>query len=154
MTAHEVDFARKVSPYVDLYPAAYLKQVLSRGAPSLDEIFDDYLAHNATRNRALDLLPLLAEIDEDRVRRAVDDPKIKARPAFHYRLPNCHIEREDWSLANAWNVWCVVENLAQRSDDLSDLGAAFLEADRPLIGVSRDDWVAFIDTWLKDRALA
>jgi hypothetical protein len=43
-------------------------------------------------------LPLLAEIDSDRVRRFVNDPRIKARPAFHYRLANCHIERADWSV--------------------------------------------------------
>ena len=120
----------------------------------MDEIFADYLEHNATRNRALDLLPMMAEIDEDRVRRAVDDPKIKARPAFHYRLPNCHIEREDWSLSQPWNVWWVVEELAQRPDDLRDLGAKFLEAERPVLDVSRADWVAFLDQWLKAHQLA
>lgn len=95
---HEVDPTRKVSPYVDLYPEAYLKQVLSQSDSTMDRIFAEYLEHNASRNRALDLLPLLAEVDEKRVRGAVDDPKIKARPAFHYRLPNCNIERAGWSL--------------------------------------------------------
>jgi hypothetical protein len=120
----------------------------------MDEIFSDYLAHNASRNRALDLLPLLAEIDEERVRGTVDDPRIKARPAFHYRLPNCQIERPDWSLSASWNTWLVVEQLACRPDDLHELGAAFLDAERLILGVNRSKWVGFIDQWLKDRELA
>jgi hypothetical protein len=151
--AHEVNPTRRVSPYIDLYPQAYLRQVLSRSEATMDDVFHDYLEHNASRNRALDLLPMLAEIDSDRVREAVNDPKIKARPTFHYRLPNCHIERPDWSLAGAWNTWCVVERLADRADDLDALASEFLAADRPILGVGRSDWVRFIDPWLKDRAL-
>ena len=151
--AHEVNATRRISPYIDLYPQAYLRQVLSKSESTMGQIFDDYLEHNASRNRALDLLPMLAEIDSDRVREAVDDPKIKARPAFHYRLPNCHIERPDWSLTGAWNTWCVVERLADREDDLGALADEFLAADRPVLGVGRSDWVGFVDRWLKDRAL-
>ena len=151
--AHKVDAARKVSPYIDLYPQAYLKRVLSKTGSTMDEIFTDYLEHNASRNRALDLLPMLAEINSDRVREVVDDTKVKARPTFHYRLPNCHIERPDWSLAGAWNTWCVVERLAAREDDLETLAGEFLDADRPILGVGRGHWVGFIDRWLKDRAL-
>lgn len=151
--AHEVDAARKVSPYIDLYPEAYLRKVLSKKESTMDEIFRDYFEHNATRNRALDLLPMLSEIDSDKVRDAVDDPKIKPRPAFHYRLPNCHIERKDWSLANSWNTWCIVERLADRADDLDMLAEKFLDADRPLLGVGRRAWVRFVDRWLKDHAL-
>ncbi|MBV1787546.1 amidoligase family protein [Marinobacterium sp. D7] len=103
---HEVNLARKISPYIDLYPEAYVEWVLDRKAPDMERIFADYLQHNATRNRALDLLPLLAHIDEQRVRSVVDDPRIKSRPTFHYRLPNCHIERPDWALSSSWNTWC------------------------------------------------
>jgi len=152
--AHEVDASRKISPYIDLYPETYVKRVLCASEPGMEEIFDAYLEYNASRNRALDLLPLLAEIDEDRVRRAVDDPKIKARPTFHYRLPNCDIERSDWSLTSSWNTWWVVEQLAHRPEDLGELSAAFLDADRPILGVSRKGWIEFVDRWLKNHALA
>ncbi|NEV63922.1 amidoligase family protein [Thiorhodococcus minor] len=152
--SHAVDLTRKVSPYIDLYSEAYVVQLLARDAPDLDQIFSDYLEHNASRNRSLDMLPLLAELDAERVRRAVDDPKIGARPTFHYRLPNCHIERPDWSLAASWNLWCVVEALAHRPDDLRALGDEFLAASRPILGVSRSDWVERMDTWLNDRGLA
>lgn len=154
LKAHEVDISRRVSFYIDLYSEAYIRAVLSRPSPTIDDIIDDYLEHNATRNRALDLLPLLAEIDEDRVRKAVDDSRIKPRPALHYRLPNCHIEQPGWSLADPWNVWWVVEKLAHQPDDLKQLSAKFLAAQRPVLGVSRDSWVEVIEQWLRDRALA
>jgi len=151
--AHDVDVARRLSPYVNLYPEAYLERVASMPNANLDEIFADYLTHNATRNRALDLLPLLAEIDEARVKESVDDPRIKARPAFHYRLPNCHIEQPDWSLDSAWNTWCVVERVATNAALLDELAAAFIESERPVLGVSRANWVAHVDKWLRDHAL-
>jgi hypothetical protein len=149
-----VDMARRISPYIDLYSQAYLKRILSREEATLDQLFDDYLEHNPSRNRALDLLPMLAEIDEVRVRRVIDDPRIKARPAFHYRLPDCNIEREGWSLRHPWKSWLTVEKLAARAGDLDELARAFLDAERPLIGVNRGDWVKTMDRWLQDRGLA
>lgn len=152
--AHEVNTTRKISPYIDLYPEKYIKQLLSRTNPDMETIFCDYLEYNATRNRALDLLPLLAEIDEVRVRGCIDDPKIKARPTFHYRMPNCNIEHENWYLAQSWNIWWVVEQLASRPDHLNELSAAFLAAEQPMLGVSRKLWTEYIDQWLKNHALA
>ncbi|MDH3536110.1 MAG: amidoligase family protein [Gammaproteobacteria bacterium] len=152
--AHEVDVTRKISPYIDLYPEAYLRQLLAEPEPTMEQIFDDYLEYNASRNRALDLLPILAEIDKGRVGRDVDDPRVNARPAFHYRMPNCNIEQPDWSLSRSWNTWLVVENLATEQEYLDELGTAFLAAERPLLGVHRSDWVKHIDRWLQDHALA
>ena len=146
-----VDMARRISPYIDLYSKAYLSEVLSRPQPTMEQIIDAYLEHNASRNRALDLLPLLAEIDEERVRRVIDDPRVKARPTFHYRLPDCHIEDPNWSLRQPWKTWMAVEKLAARPADLDRLGQKFLDLERPLIGVSRDDWVDYIDRWLRDH---
>ena len=151
--AHAVDPTRRMSPYVDLYPQAYVGQLVSRDNVTIDDVFDDYLEYNASRNRALDLLPLLAEIDASRVRSRIDDPRIKPRPAFHYRLPNCHIERPDWRLSDSWNRWCVVERLAARADELDALAGRFRDSDRPLLGVSRGDWVEFVGAWLEDRGL-
>ena len=113
-----------------------------------------YLEHNATRNRALDLLPLLAEMDEARVRARVNDPLIKPRPAYHYRLPNCSIERTTWSLAEAWNLWVVVEQVAESGAELDELGRHFRDAHRPLLGVSRSGWVEHVEGWLWRRGWA
>ncbi|WP_439861253.1 amidoligase family protein [Pseudomonas sp. MBLB4136] len=149
--AHRVDLSRKISPYIDLYPEDYVKLLVEQAPPAMGQLFDDYLEHNATRNRALDLLPLLAQIDGERVRQTVVDPKIKARPTFHYRLPNCQIEKADWSLAGSWNLWWLVEQLASREDELQALGAAFVEHWRPLLGLNRGAWLEYVGRWLNDR---
>lgn len=151
--AHDVDPARKISPYIDLYPQAYVEVVLSRESMNIDDIFNDYLEHNPTRNRALDLLPLLAQIDTERVARTVDDDRVNARPAFHYRMPNCQIERDNWSLANAWTLWCVVEQLAEQPDNMHLLAQQFLDSRRPVLSVNRSEWIKTMDKWLKDHAL-
>lgn len=149
----EVDLARRLSPYIDLYPEAYIKVVLDYGdAPELATLFDDYLAHNPTRNRALDLLPLLAEIDRQRVDAVLADSRIKPRPAFHYRIPDCHIERPDWSCAVAWHSWLVVERLAADAAAIAELSERFSDDDRLLLGVNRARWTEYLDAWLNGRS--
>lgn len=151
--AHEVNTARRLSPYIGLYPEAYVVELLEMSEPDMDSLFTSYLEHNPTRNRALDMLPMLAEIDESRVQDAVGDARVKARPTFHYRLPNCQIERAGWSLADSWNIWCAVEALANDPKALDELAQAFLDARLPLIGVNRRSWVEFVNTWLQEQGL-
>ena len=152
---HGIDLARRISPYIDLFTTDYLKQVLAYPDADMNQIFDDYLQFNPSRNRGLDVLPLLASIDEDRVRGVVDDPRIKARPAFHFRLPDCRIEQSDWSLTVPWKSWLVVEKLSSNETWLQELTDEFLsiERQRVLLDISRTDWVEYIDLWLKDHAL-
>lgn len=149
----DINMARRISPYIDLYPEAYIKRVLAQANPTMDQLFTDYLEYNPSRNRALDLLPLLAEIDEERVRRRVKDTRVNARPAFHFRLPDCHIEQEDWSLQTSWQSWLVIEKLANHPDALETLSQEFLKRDRPVFNVSRSEWVDTMDQWLKNHAL-
>ena len=114
--------------------------------PTLDTLIDDYLADNPTRNRALDLLPLFAFVDEARVRRAVQDPLVKARPTFHYRLPNSEIHRPDWDFAGAWNDWLQVERLAADDARLAACCAAYSAyLERPLHRLL-SDWTPVV--WL------
>lgn len=149
--AHQVNLSRRLTPYIDLYPSGYLLEVAAGRELSIDAIIDIYLKHNPTRNRALDMLPMFAEIDPDRVKRSIDDPRIKARPTFHYRLPNCQIDKESWLLVDAWNLWWVVEELAYSRDQLSQLCDKFLDSERALLGVDRALWIKTVDTWLKDK---
>lgn len=150
--AHEVDPTRRLTVYINPWPEAYLIDVLTTKSPDINQLIDAYLKHNPTRNRALDMLPLFAEIDSDRVQSVVNDPRVNPRPTFHYRLPNCQIERDDWSLASSWSLWCVVEALAWSDDALGALASEFVDADRFLIGVSRSDWVKRMEKWLTDHA--
>ena len=107
-------FLRRVLSFASRFPSAYVGRVLSPGYwPSLNELADDYLDANATRNRELDLLPLLAWLDEAKVRCRLPDEKIRPRPAFHYRLPNSCVDDASWTLTAEWNRWCGVEELAE-----------------------------------------
>jgi len=117
----EVDLARRISPYVQPYPEDYVVHVLDPDyQPDLDALIDDFLHFTPTRNRPLDMLPLFAWLDEDKVMQApVEKDLIKARPALHYRLPNCLIDEPDWSLSVPWNDWIEVERLAADSDALA-----------------------------------
>jgi len=149
--AHQVNTTRKVSPYIDKYPESYLRLLLAQESVTMPLLINDYLEHNASRNRALDMLPLFAHIDPERVYEVVGDDKIKSRPTFHYRLPNCHIEQPDWNLTVPWKGWWVIEKLANDERALEYWRSQFLEQSRPLIGVAETDWKRRINEWLIDR---
>ncbi|MGZ5279185.1 MAG: amidoligase family protein, partial [Pseudobdellovibrionaceae bacterium] len=86
----DVAWARKISPYINPFPDEYRQLVLNPDyEPSLKRLMKDYLDFNPTRNRPLDLLPLFAFLDSELVfQYPVEKELIKARPTFHYRLPN------------------------------------------------------------------
>lgn len=109
----KINFTRRLTHYIDPFPSEYVRIVIDPNyRPDLSRLIDDYLFHNPTRNRALDLLPLFTHLDEARVRAITTDPLIKPRPAFHYRLPDCEIDLPHWGLHIAWNDWMEVEWLA------------------------------------------
>lgn len=115
----EINFTRRLTSYIDAFPRHYtLKVLASTYAPDTTQLIRDYLEDNPTRNRALDLLPLFAWLDRKLVEEYVQDERIKARPTFHYRLPNCEIDRPGWGLKQAWHDWLVVESLAEDKDRL------------------------------------
>ena len=108
----EVDLARRLTMFAEPFPKPYLRKAVAVDySPNLDGLIDDYLESNPTRNRGLDLLPLFLHLDPERVRRVVEDERVKPRPALHYRLPNSEIDRPGWNLAAAWEDWLVVERL-------------------------------------------
>lgn len=151
--AHDVNLARKISPYIQLYSEDYVELLLDTAYQDVDALIDDYLLHNPSRNRALDMLPLFAFIDEEKVNNAVKDSKVNQRPTFHYRLPDCLIENTNWSFATSWNIWYLVEALAADTNALDFLSRRFKEMSLPLIGVKRSDWVKEVSQWIKSREL-
>lgn len=115
----KIDVTRKITPHIDHFDKPYiLKVVDTQYQPSVDSFIEDYLEHNETRNRSLDLLPLIAHIDEKWVAQHKEKALIKARPTFHYRLPNCDIDNPDWSLDYPWSLWLKVEQLANNKEAL------------------------------------
>ncbi|MCB5176448.1 amidoligase family protein [Microvirga lenta] len=107
------------------YPKAYVQRVLSPDYwPDLTRFTADYLEANPTRDRALDLLPLLTYLDEEHVRSVLPHEKINPRPAFHYRLPQAHLSDPNWSILPDWERWLIVERLAATPDHLWEAGKA------------------------------
>ena len=122
--AAEIPIARQLSPYITDFPAAYVTKVLDANyAPDLGTFITDYLDHNPTRNRPLDLLPLLSHLDHDKVfGYPIERDLVKSRPTFHYRLPNSEVDDPAWTIARDWNNWVAVERLAedpQRSREMA-----------------------------------
>lgn len=149
-----MNLTRTLIGFADPFPRKYEQRILDPDyAPAMGELIDDYLEFNATRNRALDLLPLFAFLDDARVRSVVDDDLIKPRPTFHYRLPNSNLGDPQWSLLRPWSDWLTLEKLARdeallrhfRTARLEFLGRfRFLDASK--------DWIATCDELLKDLA--
>jgi hypothetical protein len=111
----------------------------------METLIDDYLIYNPTRNRELDMLPLFAWIDEERVRDAVADKRINPRPTFHYRLPDARVDRPDWTVTTEWNRWCVVERLSARPEKLAAMAQAYWENQGRLIP---RDWAIMSSEWI------
>lgn len=117
--AHEIDPVRNLSGFISPFHYAYRKLVLNESyAPDLTTFIDDYLEYNPTRNRPLDLLPLLLLVDPQRIRAVLPEEKISARPAFHYRLPNSMIDDPNWSITREWAAWMKVERLVADPEEL------------------------------------
>ncbi|MCC5875260.1 MAG: amidoligase family protein [Candidatus Sumerlaeia bacterium] len=118
---HDVDYTRRISPFIDPFPKEYLLMVLNPDySPGADGLIDDYISFNPTRNRPLDLLPVLSWMEAERVSHHLPDEKISRRPALHYRLPNCQVDEGDWSITVEWNRWAEVEKLAADPDLLHE----------------------------------
>ena len=144
-----VDLSRRVFPFIQPYPKDYHQLLCAPDyAPSMNQLIDDYLAHNPSRNRALDMLPLFSFIDEDRVQAAVEDELVNARPTLHYRLPNCEIENPEWNISIAWRHWLRVEHLQAQPERLEQACAAYTEHLRtPLQGLMHD-WSDKVSPWV------
>jgi hypothetical protein len=82
------------------FPADYARRIVaSDHRPDIASLVADYLAANPTRDRGLDLLPILLHLDPARVRARLPFEKIGDRPGLHYRLPTAPVGRPGWSIA-------------------------------------------------------
>ncbi len=139
----EIDLTRRVLSFIDPFPKPYIVHLLQSDYRSNAEFMAEYLAHNPTRNRALDCLPLFAYLDEACVEQLEPDiaALVKPRPAWHYRLPNCDIDNPDWSVAKEWHYWVCVEKLAQNDELIKQLSNEYLTfLSNPLHRLS-DAWI-------------
>ena len=130
-----IDLSRLVAPYIRPFPEPYRRKILEAAyRPTWEEFVDDYVKDNPTRNRPLDLLPLIAHIGAPDLEKRVEDWElVGSRPTFHYRLPNCELAQPGWTPAGDWNRWVMIERVAGDRELLRELSKAYLDTyDLPL----------------------
>ncbi|KAB7622778.1 amidoligase family protein [Alkalilimnicola sp. S0819] len=148
----DTDVSRRYfTPYIKPFPDDYQRMVVDPDyRPNQRRLINDYLESNPTRNRPLDLLPLFRLLDEERLVGAIDNmAQVKARPTFHYRLPNCRIDDANWSIGFEWNGWAAVEALADAPELLQAMSRAYLERRREPFAGHDENWAAETPAWLE-----
>ena len=144
------DMLRRMSPYIHPFDKEYALLVLNpRYQPDRSRLISDYLLFNPTRNRPLDLLPLFMYLDEKRVKATVRDPKVKPRPTFHYRLPDCRIDEADQSVSGTWNYWVEVEKLACNEERIRAMSSEYREYLEDPFAFFDPDWPQRVAMWLR-----
>lgn len=148
-----IDFTRRMTPFIDPFPEKYVRRVLNPlYRPSSEEFTDDYLMANPTRNRPLDLLPILGLQFFEKVKPILKDGKNKPRPAFHYRLPNSQIDDKYWSFVAEWNHWLKVEKLAENPDLLHKLSRLYLLRERASLISFKKEWASTVAIFLDEES--
>ncbi|WP_439526565.1 amidoligase family protein [Roseovarius mucosus] len=137
--ANPIDEARRLLPFTDPYPIDFTRALIEMGPEAARErVIGSYLELTPSRNRGLDMLPLFAHFDADRIKAAISD-KTSARPTFHFRLPDCRIDEAAWSIADEWQRWLTVERVAADTALLKRLSQAWQD-DHGLLTLSRQSW--------------
>lgn len=151
-----IDFSRRFfTNYINPFPRAYVDTVLARHyQPTSVQFIDDYLRHNPTRNRALDMLPLLCLLDKDRVLTGINKEErslLSCRPAFHYRLPDCRLGDRRWSITAEWNRWWYVEVFAAKTVLLDELLNIWHKHWNASLFPQKKQWTATVRTFLESH---
>lgn len=144
----DIDITREVLPHANPFPKAYAIKLLDPAyRPGLDQLIADYLEHNPTRNRELDMFPLFAYLRPDHASELFGDALIKPRPTFHYRLPNAQLSTPGWGPIIEWNRWQKVERLAADPERLASQAREYLahHAQSPM---SR--WLDKLRDWMNE----
>jgi len=149
---HQLDISRKFTTYIEPWATPYTDRLMEdHYAPDQAQLMGDYLDLNPTRNRALDLLPLFAYLDAELLGRYVQDPRIKSRPTLHYRLPDCDIDNPEWHFSSVWNDWVVLEQIANRAEDLAELRALFRDSRKFSFHNLTHSWRETTAQWLRTK---
>lgn len=147
----DIDLSRKITPYINEYEMDYIRYILREDyKPDLRTLINDYFQFKNSRNRPLDLLPVFMFMDKETTQSLREEELTSARPTFHYRLPNCSIEDETWSLADEWNRWVLVEQLADDEKSLGQYSRAFLKMDDKSVFSMKKKWIKLMDRWVSN----
>ncbi len=147
----KVNISRRITPYINEFREDYKLLLLSSGYhPTLHELISDYFSYGNSRNRPLDMLPLFMHLDKQFTEKLLEDTLTSSRPTYHYRLPNCSIEDDRWSLASEWNRWVLVECLANDEKALAQYSKAYLKLKNETTIGFEQKWIKLMDRWVND----
>lgn len=147
-----INLTRRMLNFVDPFPSRYVDRLAAGEPQDMDALIEGYLADNPTRNRSLDMTPVLALADRDRVEATLGDEKLKPRPTYHYRLPDCGLGQSGWSLAQQWAVWVHIEKIAGRRDVVDRLARIWLSRRAEWLS-ARAEWAAIAARVLNEAGL-
>ena len=150
--ARPIDETRRLLPFTDPYPTAFVRHLIEAGADiSLGTLADLYLYHCPSRNYGLDMLPILAELVPGPVQDRMGE-NVSARPAFHFRQSDSRIDEPGWGLPTEWSRWIAVERVAADPALVGQLSRAWQD-DHGVLTLSRASWAARADQILKDAGI-
>jgi hypothetical protein len=149
-----IDPSRRLLPFVDLWPRGLVDLLAAEGDEwDIDDLLRAYADLTPTRNRGLDLLPLLEHLRPAALSERVDPAMLKgARPTYHYRLPEARLGAPGWSAVYEWNRWVLVERVAADRDLLAHLAELWRDH-RTSLTSTRGDWVLRVQATLGAAAI-
>lgn len=146
-----IDVSRRITPFINPFEDDYLAHILNPDyAPNQTEFIEDYFKFENGRNRPLDMQPLFMYLDEDLTSTLIEDSLTTSRPTFHYRLPNCSLDDESWTMADEWNRWVLVEKFAEFDDLLEACCETYLQMKDETVLRFEAKWIKFINRLIKD----
>lgn len=137
--ANPIDQTRRVLPFTSPYPTRLVQRLVTMGpGADLRHVMDAYAQEAPSRNYGLDMLPVFAHLDAERIA-PVLGAATSARPAYHFRLPDCRIDEPGWSLDHEWRRWRTVERVATNAETLVELSREWMALHTGLT-LSRTRW--------------
>ena len=149
-----IDPSRRLLPFVDPWPRRLVDLLAAEGDGwDIDDLLRAYADLTPTRNRGLDLLPLLEHLRPAALAELVDPAMLKGgRPTYHYRLPEARLGAPGWSAVYEWNRWVLIERVAADPDLLAHLADLWTEHRKGLTGL-RGDWAQQVQATLGAAAI-
>lgn len=141
----EIDFSRRITPFVGSFPQKYVAKILDPSyRPDEEQFIKEYVEFNPTRNRPVDMMPIFGMLNKELILPEMKGKKNEPRPTYHYRLPNSRIDDSDWRFEDEWNHWLEIEKLAGDDKMLNKLSRLYLTRKEKTVIAFRKEWATTV----------